>query len=661
MPTGWQTFPVEFKGGLITNVSPLQQGINNMGSARELRNFEPSIEGGYRRVKGFIKYNSVVVPSYGSPRVQASGQSGTTINLANVFYSPVEGDTLTIAGNATVYTVATIAVGGYNDTNKTLTCVITPALAASPADKALVTFVNNTNLIQGIGYFDSEVFAYRDGSIWRNDTSGAWSQINIPSYGTVLVDGASQTGTEIDIDGLTGVPAIGDTFSIAGVEKVYTVVAQPTVASGNAAVTITPALASSPANDAVITFISSDRGSFNKLRYDRYNISGTPTIMFVDGANYPAKYDGTIFTTLNEAPAELLGAKFVTNYKSQLFFAQGSNIVFSAPYTDSDFTSAAGAGTINVGEDVTGMLTFREQLIIFTRRKIFKLTGTTIADFNLQPITLDIGCVGEDTIQEVGGDIMFMAPDGLRLLSATDRIGDFGLSTASKPIQDVMVDFTSSHTSFASCVIRGKSQYRLFGYAANISTASARGILGTQFADQTSQGMSWARLRGINAYVADSYYDDAEEEVILFGNKTGYAYKMEEGASFDGSNIRATFSTPHFVINDPRMRKTLYKLTTYVDPAGSVSGTVTAKLDFDQPNTPEPTPFTFSNGATSTASFYGDAEYGTATFGGKLVNIFTNQLVGAGRSVSLQFVFDSTDPEFSLDAMAIEFATNDRQ
>ena len=44
MPTKWQTYPIEFREGLITNMSPLQQGINSPGSARELKNFEPSIE-----------------------------------------------------------------------------------------------------------------------------------------------------------------------------------------------------------------------------------------------------------------------------------------------------------------------------------------------------------------------------------------------------------------------------------------------------------------------------------------------------------------------------------------------------------------------------------------------------------------------------------------
>ena len=56
MATQWQTFPVPFTGGLITNISPLQQGINNVGSAYQLQNFEPSLDGGYRKVAGYNKF-----------------------------------------------------------------------------------------------------------------------------------------------------------------------------------------------------------------------------------------------------------------------------------------------------------------------------------------------------------------------------------------------------------------------------------------------------------------------------------------------------------------------------------------------------------------------------------------------------------------------------
>ena len=254
MPTQWQTYPVEFKGGLITNASPLQQGINSPGSARTLRNFEPSIEGGYRRIEGFTKFDSTTVPPYGMPKVQGSGQSGTTLNIANINTEPQDGDTLTIAGVTGTYTIATSGVT-FSAANNSATITLTASLDSSPADQAAITFSNTSDVIEGLYYFNQNAIAYRNGDIFKSTGSG-WTQINVPSYGTVLVNGGSQTGTSLIVDGLTGTPQAGDTFTVAGIEKVYTVTSDATVSSGGATLTINPALASSPADNAAITFLA---------------------------------------------------------------------------------------------------------------------------------------------------------------------------------------------------------------------------------------------------------------------------------------------------------------------------------------------------------------------------------------------------------------------
>jgi hypothetical protein len=135
---------------------------------------------------------------------------------------------------------------------------------------------------------------------------------------------------------------------------------------------------------------------------------------------------------------------------------------------------------------------------------------------------------------------------------------------------------------------------------------------------------------------------------------------MESGNSFDGSIIEATFFTPFFSFGDPRVRKTFYKLGTYTDPVGSVSGTTTLKLDFDEPNLVQPAGSTITNTASGTG-VYGTSTYGSGTFGDRLVALFVNPLVGSGFTASIQYTFKNTDPPFSMDAMTIEFLPNDRQ
>lgn len=655
----WQTYAFEFKGGLMSSLSPLQQGINAPGSARLLKNFEPSTDGGYRRIEGFSKADTAFVPAYGLPKVHGSGQTGTTLVLGNIFTTPVVGDTLTISGVAGTYTIASAGVS-FDSTNKRATLTLTTSMASSPADKAAVTFTSHTGVVKGVATWESTIIAYRNNDIYKSTGSG-WTKINIPSYGTVLVNGASQTGSSLVIDGLTDVPQVGDTFSVAGVEKVYTVIATVTVTSGGATLSINPALASSPADNAVVTWLSVNYTGGIKLRTAKYRTNSVDKIVGVNETNYPFIWNDTTFTSL-DTNADLLGADFVVFHKNQLFFANEDKLIFSAPYTDTDFTAANGAGVINVGAIITGIIVFREALIIFTDKSISQLVGNTIADFNLQPITRNVGCVASDTIQEIGGDIIFLGPEGLRLLSASDRIGDFNLGVVSKPIQAEATELISSSSSFASVVIKQKSQYRLLGFNASVTTEAAKGILGTQTVGDNTSFIAWAETVGIKAFVADSNYIN-QTETIVFANSTGYVYQMESGNSFDGGDISASFATPYVPVNDPRIRKTFYKMFLYTDPQGSVNMSTNLKLDFDDFGSIQPETITLSNVNSSSVGFYGTstAKYGATKYGTKLKKLFQTQVIGSGFSVSLQFVSEGTDPPFSLDAATLEYSNHDRR
>jgi hypothetical protein len=634
----WQTYPVEFKGGLISSLSPLQQGTQEPGSASVLINYEPSVDGGYRRILGFQKFDTARVPYYGAAVVQGGGQTGTSLLLAGVTEAPVVGSTITIGVDT--YTIGAVS---YNSTLQSLTLTLTTALVSSPADGTAVVFGSKTSLITGVAAWDGTVVAARGNDVYKSTGSG-YTQINVPSYGTVLVDGAAQTGTALIVDGLTAVPQIGDTFTIAGVALTYIITATPTVASGGATLAISPALDSSPADNAALTFRSTKFTAGNRTRFDRYRIGSTEKIAGANGVSFPFIYDNTSFTKLTTV-TDLEGAEYVTWFKNSLFFAKGDAVFFSAPFTDTDFSAASGGGVINVGGNITGLVAFREQLIIFCEQSIKRLVGNSSADFQLQPITEKIGCTSSETIREVSGDVMFLGPDGLRLLSATDRIGDFGLASVSKQIQGELTQLISSSTFFASLTIKAKSQYRLFGYSASVAADKAKGILGTQFGDS----IEWSELRGIKAYSADSDYHD-REELVIFANDDGYVYELENGNTFDGSNIKSSFYTPYWPVNDPRIRKTFYKLHTYLDPQGSVNAFLNMKLDFDTKGSVQPETVTLTNTADN-----------IGLFGKKLLKVFESQIIGSGFSVSLQFEGNSSDPPYSFDAVTLEYASHDRR
>lgn len=648
----WQTYPVEFKGGLVTNLPPLQQGLQAPGSARRLRNYEPSIDGGYKRILGFQKFDQAAVPYYGNAVVQGAGQTGTTLVLAGVTSAPADGSTITIGSDT-----YTIAVGGvsYNSALQALTLTLTTSLLSSPADGTAVTFSNNNSLITGVAAWDGSVVATRSSDVYQSTGSG-YTRINVPSYGTVLVNGGAQSGSSLTVDGLTAVPQVGDTFTIAGVSKTYIITALPTVASGGATLAISPALDSSPADDAVITFRSTKFTTGTRARFERYRLGSTEKIAGVNGVSFPFIYDNVTFTKLTNE-ADLEGVEHVAWFKNSLFFAKGDSVIFSAPFSDTDFSAASGGGIINVGGNITGLIVFREQLIIFCEQAIKRLVGNTLADYQLQPITERIGCVASGSIREIGGDVMFLGPDGLRLLSATDRIGDFGLASVSKQIQTELTNLIVSSTSFSSITIKSKSQYRLFGYSENITKETSKGILGTQL----ETGIEWAELRGIKAYTADSDYHE-REELIVFANNDGFVYKKETGNTFDGLNIKASFYTPYWPINDPRIRKTFYKLQTYLEPTGSINILLNVKLDFDVKDSVQPSTVSF-NSVSTIESLYGEllSKYGNVVYGGKLLKVFDVPIIGSGFSVSIQYESDSNNPPYSFDAVTLEYASHDRR
>ena len=190
-----------------------------------------------------------------------------------------------------------------------------------------------------------------------------------------------------------------------------------------------------------------------------------------------------------------------------------------------------------------------------------------------------------------------MGPDGLRTVAATERNQDFELASVSKPIQKQIVQLTSQNSSFASVVIREKSQYRIFGFRGSVAAGTSKGIIGTQL--QNGGGLNWAETTGIKAFVADSTYTGTTE-TILFANNDGYVYLMESGNNFDGDSITSTFSTPYFPISDARLRKTIYKATIYTETQGTLDLSLNLKYDLSEEGVIEPDTLQLEN--TSDAS-----------------------------------------------------------
>lgn len=402
---------------------------------------------------------------------------------------------------------------------------------------------------------------------------------------------------------------------------------------------------------------ASGRTHANKYRFHEFNFDGTVKVIGTDGSNYPFSWDGTTFTVIN-GTTDVQGAKYACSFKNHLFYSKGNLVTFSAPFDEEDFNTGNGAGSFLVEGEVKGLIVFREQLIIFTENTINALVGSSSSDFVLQNISNKIGCIQDDTVKEVGGDVAFFAADGIRLIGATDRIGDFNNLVASRNIQREMDIFENAHESYTALTIPSKSQYRVFGYTEAYTKNTSEGFVGTQFQPQDAMSFQWARLKGFKVYSADSRYYNGDEYVV-FSSGDGYVYRMDSGTDFDGEIITASFSTPFISLGDPTFRKTIYSAFLYFAAEGQVNGQLTTVFDLNDQNKiqPETIDISFSGGGFT----YGSGVFGTALYSNMPSSVLKKQLVGSGYNVSFQFDFNEASESFSLDTLLIDFKPNDKR
>jgi hypothetical protein len=90
--------------------------------------------------------------------------------------------------------------------------------------------------------------------------------------------------------------------------------------------------------------------------------------------------------------------------------ASSKNTVYYSGTNDIDSFSSSGSGSVVISDAVVGLASFRGDLIIFCKNSIHKLSNINdAASIAVTPITTNVGCLSHGSIQEIGGDILFLS------------------------------------------------------------------------------------------------------------------------------------------------------------------------------------------------------------------------------------------------------------
>lgn len=504
------------------------------GICRDAINFECNVLGGYARVAGFERFDGRPSPSAQSYWVLRA-VIGNTLNVNDMIVGATSGATASVAyvdfasEPGTSVIVITKLVGSFSAGGEGL---LVGGVAKS---HSLVAEQRNGAATTKL---DAQYTKYA-GDVYRNDI------LVVPGTGSVL-----------------GVWLYNDV-----------VYAFRNKADGSQALMYK----SSPAGWTLVTTPSLAPGGKYEFRTENFGGLASMKKMYgVDGVNKAFQFDGTTFTQITTGMAHD-APNHLEIHKNYLFLAFDASLQYSAVGDPLTWSVVVGAGEIALGDHINSLVSFigsasgstiassTDALVIHTNSKTLVLYGSSNADFSLSKQSSTAGGV-EQSVQVLDRPY-YLSDQGIVNLSTTQAFGNFTSSSLSQTMQDFMNQERSRVAS--SCIVRGKSQYRLYfndGYGLHMSFLNNKVI-----------GLMPVQL-GIALRCIVSEKNSLNTEQIFAGSDLGYVYQMEKGPNFDGQPIIGYLYLAFASFKSPRTRKRFRRVVIETEGNGYMEYAVDADL-----------------------------------------------------------------------------------
>jgi len=305
-----------------------------------------------------------------------------------------------------------------------------------------------------------------------------------------------------------------------------------------------------------------------------------------------------------------------------------------------------------------GLKRFRDALYIFGKTNIRKLTGDSINSFVIEEVSNSVGCISSDSIVEIGGDVLFLAPDGIRTIQATERIGDIELATISKNIQQTLnlIDTDFNYNQLCATVVREKSQFRYLFGKSTLTAKNTTGFLGALRTSDQRTGWEFSELRGFQANCAVSGYI-GDDEYVLHGDHSGYVYRQEQGGTFQDDNVFAVFQSPYLDFGNTEQRKIFSQITVFTRPEGDNNFLVTADYDWLDADYSSPDDYAISSSGGYAEYRDTQTTYNTAGFvyGGATKPVIRQAIQGSGHAIQFKFVTTASANPYTIFGFAVQY------
>lgn len=646
-----------FNGGLDTTTPPLNVPP---GMCRRAQNYEQDLNGGYRRIDGYERFDGRPKPSDALYSILTCTLTGT-VAVGDTVTDDATTSTAKVIAIASGQLILTKVVGAWPAGNLKVSGVVVGTFAAPPAAGTASTslldaqylnlaadayrsdigVVPGSGNILGVWVYNDDVYAFRNNAggtaaVMHKATTGGWVAVSL--------------GEQIEFTNANASVGEGDTLTQGGVTAV---IERVVVESGtlNSGVNVGRLILSGRAggNFAAGAATSTGGGSLTlggaqtaitfaipggRFEFVNGNFGGSQATFCMygcDGQNRAFEFDGTVFVPIRtgmsaDAPTH------ISIHQNQLFLSFGASLQHSAPGEPYSWNAIIGAGELAVGEDITGLTTQPGTegggaLSILSRNSTYTLYGTGVTDWKLVSFKNETGAYPY-THQKISGRTVIYDERGICDLATSQNYGNFEDATLSLQIKNDLKPKNSIVS--ASTIIRDKNQYRIFftdrsGYYVTMSAGKVMGIMPVLYADAVRCACSAENSDG--------------EEVAYFGSTDGYVYQFDHGTSFDGEEMEAYIYLAYNFSGTPRQRKRFRQAAFEVKGEGYSEMNFSYELNYNgtsliQPGTVN---IPIELGTAFWDSFVWDAFY----WDGRPITPIEADMTGTGENVSIIIISNS--------------------
>lgn len=376
-------------------------------------------------------------------------------------------------------------------------------------------------------------------------------------------------------------------------------------------------------------------------QFSNENIDGTQKMYGASGVHLAFQWDGTTWTDLTTGLSPDT-PEFVMGFKKHLFAASGADVHNSSLGDATTWSAITGATQIRMESDVTGFQRMTGgKLGIFSRNSVGILAGSVAGDFimtNMSQHGNNMGCIA-GTLQQMGSRVFFTDDIGVMDFYTTDRFGDFADATLSQAIQPTIE--SKKDSVVASCVVKSKSQYRVF-------FSDKTGIIATFNGNKL---MGWTSfLLPLQVKTICNTEDANGNEKIYFGSTDGYIYELESTNAFDTAGIDAYMLVAPTHLGTPFDAKRFRRAQFDMQTGGNVTVEAKPVFYFKEGGT-----LTYNNISVSglTGGILGEMLLGTGVLGGS--DIVAGQLDMPGRGEYVGMNINSTDSQAQWEVDGINY------